>query len=240
MIATRFPVRLYLALSGARKQRTSTLKKLLTIAAKQMIFRPQIDQNVAWIVDTIGRSAQGGVDIILFPECAVTGYNCDFTKIRRSEIDAALAKLAAAARGFRCNVVVGSPTFAGRKLFNSLLVFDLAVSKIFLVLIVGERLPAYLVRLAGKDWIHYSPIRKKHGSMDRPPRCAEGLGGLYRANGAAGSAQPDNGNRPVLWDQWARARLLRAGRAERRIDHRKERWQFAGAAASGWHARFKL
>src|SRR6185437_886462 len=96
----------------------------LTIAAAQMVFRANIDENVAWIVETIRSSAAGGADVILFPECSVTGYNCDFTKLGRSEIDTALARIAQAARAARCNVLVGSPTFSGRKRFNSLVVFD--------------------------------------------------------------------------------------------------------------------
>src|SRR5215472_16916381 len=101
------------------------MKESLTIAAAQMIFHARIDQNVAWISDTSRGTAQSaGADVILFPECAVTGYNCDFTAIRPRDIDATLARIAEAARRSRCNVLVGSPTFAGRKRFNSLLVFD--------------------------------------------------------------------------------------------------------------------
>jgi len=107
------------------------MKKSLTIAAAQMVFRPHIDQNVAWITDTIHRSAKSGADVILFPECAVTGYNCDFTRVRRGDIDAASGRIADAARRSRCNVLVGSPTFAGRKRFNSLLVFDRRGREVF-------------------------------------------------------------------------------------------------------------
>jgi predicted amidohydrolase len=104
----------------------SSMKRSLTIAAAQMIFQPTIGQNVEWITDAIHRTAQSvGTDVILFPECAVTGYHGDFTKLRPRDIDAALARIAEGARRSRCNVLVGCPTFAGRKrLFNSLLVFD--------------------------------------------------------------------------------------------------------------------
>ncbi|HSZ57013.1 MAG TPA: carbon-nitrogen hydrolase family protein [Tepidisphaeraceae bacterium] len=107
------------------------MKRSLTIAAVQMVFRPQVDQNVALITDTIQRSAEGGADVILFPECAVTGYNRDFTRIRRGDIERALARIAQTARRSRCNVLVGSPTFAGRKRLNSLLVFDRRGREIF-------------------------------------------------------------------------------------------------------------
>ncbi len=96
----------------------------LTIAVAQMKFRAAIKDNVFWITQVIHSSARKGVNAILFPECAVTGYNCDFTGISRSEPGAALQIIASAARAARCYVLVGSPTFKGRKRFNSLVVFD--------------------------------------------------------------------------------------------------------------------
>src|SRR5262245_25455798 len=107
------------------------MKKSLTIAAAQMVFRPDVAQNLAKITNTIHRIADSGADIILFPECAVTGYNLDFTKIRPREIESALATIADTARRSRCNVLIGSPTFAGRKRLNSLLVFDRRGTEIF-------------------------------------------------------------------------------------------------------------
>src|SRR5579862_1057200 len=106
-------------------------KNLLTVAAAQMKFRETTQENVEWIVGAIASSAASGTDVILFPECAITGYNRDFTEIHRTEIDRALKQVAAAARRARCNVLVGSPTFAGRKRFNSLIVFDRRGREVF-------------------------------------------------------------------------------------------------------------
>ncbi len=103
----------------------------LKVAAAQMKFCPGIEQNVANIIAMIERAASDGADIVLFPECAVTGYNCDFAMISAGEIDSGLEKIAAAARQTRCNVLVGSPTFAGRKRFNSLVVFNRRGREIF-------------------------------------------------------------------------------------------------------------
>jgi len=96
----------------------------LIIAAAQMKFRTAIADNVSWIAEVIHSSAKAGADIILFPECAVTGYDRDFAAVSRSEVEAALRRIARTARAARCQVLVGSPTFAGRKRFNSLVVFD--------------------------------------------------------------------------------------------------------------------
>lgn len=96
----------------------------LTIAVAQMKFRAAINDNVSWITQVIRSSARKGANAILFPECAVTGYNCDFTRISSSEVGTALQIIAFEARAARCYVLVGSPTFKGRKRFNSLVVFN--------------------------------------------------------------------------------------------------------------------
>ncbi len=96
----------------------------LTVAVAQMKFRPAIGDNLAWITEVIHSSAKAGADVILFPECAVTGYNCDFAAASASEINAALRTIASEARAAECYVLVGSPTLTGRKRYNSLVVFD--------------------------------------------------------------------------------------------------------------------
>ncbi len=95
----------------------------LTIAVAQLKFHAAIGDNVSCITEVIHSSAKAGADAVLFPECAVTGYNCDFARVSNSEIDAALQTIASEAHTARCYVLVGSPTFAGRKRFNSLVVF---------------------------------------------------------------------------------------------------------------------
>ncbi len=98
--------------------------KRLTIAVAQMKFRAAMGGNVAWITQTIRSSTKAGAQAILFPECAVTGYNCDFARVSRSEIDAALQTIASEARAARCYVLVGSPTFTRRSRSNSLVVLN--------------------------------------------------------------------------------------------------------------------
>jgi len=96
----------------------------LLVAAVQMKFRAAIADNVSWIAEIIHSSAKSGAELVLFPECAVTGYNCDFATVSPSQVEAALLRIARAARAARCHVLVGSPTFRGRQRFNSLVVFD--------------------------------------------------------------------------------------------------------------------
>ena len=96
----------------------------LQIAAVQMEFRPTIDQNVEQIVERIHSATRAGADVILFPECAVTGYRRDFKGLTPVRVNQGCAEVARAARAARCNVLVGSPTFRIGNWFNSLLVFD--------------------------------------------------------------------------------------------------------------------
>jgi predicted amidohydrolase len=96
--------------------------KHLVVAAAQMKFHSEIHANVRWICSQIERSA--GVDAILFPECAVTGYHCDFQTLPRREVEEGLRSISHAARQADRYVLVGSPTWKGRQRFNSLLVFD--------------------------------------------------------------------------------------------------------------------
>jgi predicted amidohydrolase len=96
----------------------------LRIAAVQMKFRPTINQNVEQIVERIHSAARAGADVILFPECAVTGYRRDFRGLTPGPVNQGCADVARAARAAGCNVLVGSPTFRNGRWFNSLLVFD--------------------------------------------------------------------------------------------------------------------
>jgi predicted amidohydrolase len=103
----------------------------LQVAAAQMRFRPRFDENVAQIIERVHDAARGGADVILFSECAVTGYRREFKGIKPEQVNRACAEVARAARAARCNVLVGSPTFRNGAWFNSLLVFDRRGREVF-------------------------------------------------------------------------------------------------------------
>ena len=98
--------------------------KALRIAAAQLKFRRTLPENVELIRRFIAEAARVGSDGVLFPECALTGYDVDFNKLKHVEIENGLKAVSDAARAHRCHVLIGSPTFAGGRRFNSLLVFD--------------------------------------------------------------------------------------------------------------------
>jgi len=113
------------------KHRAQLKPTRLVIAAAQMRFRATVADNVAWIIQGIQSAAKAGVDAILFPECAVTGYNCDFTMLSPAPVEAALGAIAREACTAHCHVLVGSPTFGQGKWFNSLLVFNRRGQEVF-------------------------------------------------------------------------------------------------------------
>ena len=98
----------------------------LRVAAVQMKFAPTIAGNLARIGAALRSAARRGADAVLFPECATTGYACDFGNLDRDELRAAPAQVGMWAAQHRLNVLVGSPIFAGRSLLNGLVVFDRA------------------------------------------------------------------------------------------------------------------
>ena len=98
--------------------------KVLRIAAAQLKFRRTLLENVELIRGFISEAAGGGNDAVLFPECVLTGYNVDFRRFAAADIDGGLKAIAEAARAYRCNVLIGSPTFTRGRRYNSLIVFD--------------------------------------------------------------------------------------------------------------------
>ena len=96
-----------------------------------MKFRSTVRENVEWIIELIHSAARDGADVILFPECAVTGYRREFKRLEPGSIQRACAEVARAARETQCDVLVGSPTFRNGKCFNSLLVFNRRGRKVF-------------------------------------------------------------------------------------------------------------
>ena len=98
--------------------------KVLQIAAAQLKFRRTVPENVELICRFIAQAARGGGDVVLFPECALTGYNVDFHRFGRGAIESGLNAVADAARAARCHVLIGSPTFTRGRWFNSMIVFN--------------------------------------------------------------------------------------------------------------------
>ncbi|MFM7555877.1 MAG: carbon-nitrogen hydrolase family protein, partial [Verrucomicrobiota bacterium] len=96
----------------------------LRVAAVQMVFAGSIHANLARIEKAAIRAARRGADAILFQECATTGYAIDFGTLTPAALDPALQAVSRLAARLGVNLLVGSPVFRDRRLFNALLVFD--------------------------------------------------------------------------------------------------------------------
>lgn len=104
--------------------RASGSPRTLRVAAAQMIFADSLAENLEQIQRAASEAARKGADAILFPECATTGYACDFGALKPTELRATLRSIATLASQLRVNLLVGTPIFVGRKLYNALAVFD--------------------------------------------------------------------------------------------------------------------
>ncbi|MBI3857315.1 MAG: carbon-nitrogen hydrolase family protein [Planctomycetes bacterium] len=96
----------------------------MRVAAVQMKFARTIAGNLSKIAAALERARRRKADAVLFPECAVTGYSYDFASLRPEEVRDALAVIRDLAKQARTNILVGSPVFSGRKLYNALVVID--------------------------------------------------------------------------------------------------------------------
>ncbi len=106
------------------KKDPGTRSDRLRVAAVQMRFAPTIDENLAAIERLLAEAKRRRADVVLFPECATTGYGYDFGRLRPEEVGRALAALGDMAARRRTNLLVGSPVFRLGKLYNGLVVFD--------------------------------------------------------------------------------------------------------------------
>lgn len=109
---------------AASQTQRRTPRESLRVAAVQMRFAPTIEGNLATIERLAKLAARKHADAVLFPECAVTGYAYDFQSLKPAEIHDALLALRALASELRTNLLVGSPVFRRRKLYNCLVVFN--------------------------------------------------------------------------------------------------------------------
>lgn len=96
----------------------------LRVAAVQMVFAACIGENLRTIGRVAAHLAKDGVDVVLFPECATTGYAGSFDGFDPGELRSAAATLSALAARHRIHLLVGSPILVGRRRHNALLVFD--------------------------------------------------------------------------------------------------------------------
>lgn len=94
------------------------------VAVVQMKFAISLAGNLTKIERAIHAAVRQRADVVLFPECATTGYMCDFAALQPRKIRAVLDAVGALAAKHRINVLIGSPVPCGQRWQNCLVVFD--------------------------------------------------------------------------------------------------------------------
>jgi predicted amidohydrolase len=89
-----------------------------------MRFADTIAGNLKKIERAVRAAARRRADVVLLPECAVTGYSDDFGWLKPAEAREGLKAVSGLAARYRMNVLVGSPVFRGRRWLNCLVAFD--------------------------------------------------------------------------------------------------------------------
>ncbi len=95
----------------------------LSVAVVQMRSTRDLSENVAHVCGSISDSARQGARVVLFPECALTGYFEDVvTNLTADQITRAEGQVADACHAAGIYGIVGSAYRDGEKLFDSALV----------------------------------------------------------------------------------------------------------------------
>jgi predicted amidohydrolase len=98
---------------------------MIKVSAVQMRSVADLSKNVEKISGFLESLSAQGVQIAVFPECALTSYNPEIiTKTDPAKLAAALDAVGAACKKFNIAVVMGTPVFRpDGKLWNSAIVF---------------------------------------------------------------------------------------------------------------------
>lgn len=94
------------------------------VATVQSRFASSIAGNLEKVAMVLKRLRRSKPDVVLFPECMLTGYRFDFVRLNGEEIRAALRQVAQWAREFDMNLIVGTPAFRNGRLQNCAVAFD--------------------------------------------------------------------------------------------------------------------
>jgi predicted amidohydrolase len=78
------------------------------IGIVQMGLSTDIDQNTQKILDYMMLAAERGINLLCFPECALTGYIVDHRKIRMDDIRKGISKVQKASDKYGISAIVGT------------------------------------------------------------------------------------------------------------------------------------
>ncbi len=99
----------------------------LRVSACQILTFPSPDESASKVIDWMKKAAEDDVEVILFPEACLCGYQNDaryWKKAKPAEFKKAEAKVARTAKRLGMEVVLGTAHWEDGALFNSLLVIS--------------------------------------------------------------------------------------------------------------------
>jgi predicted amidohydrolase len=117
----------YRTSSDAKAESSGHGKNYIRLAACQILTYPDLEKSVQKIVQWMKLASEDGVDVVVFPEACLCGYQCDesyWKKASPKEFENAELKVAAASKSLDIAVVFGTAHWEDGCLFNSLLAID--------------------------------------------------------------------------------------------------------------------
>jgi len=91
-------------------------------AVAQVKLYNDIEANLITISKYVSLASKEDIDILCFPECNITGYARDFTKVNQNEVMETLNIIQKQVTKAGVNVIEGAPYFERKKRFNSAIV----------------------------------------------------------------------------------------------------------------------
>lgn len=91
-------------------------------AVAQVKLYNDIEANLITISKYVSLASKEDIDILCFPECNITGYARDFTKVNQNDVKDMLNIIQKQVTHNCVNVIVGAPYFERKKRFNSAIV----------------------------------------------------------------------------------------------------------------------
>jgi predicted amidohydrolase len=116
----------FIAASGATPvKKIITGRELLSVASVQMRSSADLTENSSRICRFIEKAASGGADVVIFPECALSGYTDSAARsITVDQIAKAEKEIGTICKKASVYAIVGTPYRDGSKLYNSAIVIS--------------------------------------------------------------------------------------------------------------------
>lgn len=87
-----------------------------------MRLSSEVNKNVLRVLHRIRYAHRSKLDLLCFPECALSGYIVNHHKMRWGEIKDGIEKLQQASNSYDISLVVGSSWYSDSKIYNSALI----------------------------------------------------------------------------------------------------------------------